>query len=70
MEQFIGHLQENILAGQQLQILLNQVKLVSGSACLYLEDVDRDFDYVPSIQLKVIHDFLKLQKAKIRIKDT
>eukprot|EP00957_Ditylum_brightwellii_P158736 12082312-Ditylum_brightwellii.AAC.2 len=64
-EQFIGHIQENSMTGQQLQILLSQIQLVSGSATKYLEDMTRNFDYILVTHMTVMQNFLKKCKAKI-----
>eukprot|EP00957_Ditylum_brightwellii_P127753 9742821-Ditylum_brightwellii.AAC.1 len=56
-EQLIRHLRENVITGQ-LQMLNSQVQLVSGSADLYLKDMD--FDYVPNTHITRVQHFLQL----------
>eukprot|EP00957_Ditylum_brightwellii_P151290 11520242-Ditylum_brightwellii.AAC.1 len=50
-DQLIRHLRESIIAGQQLQVLISQIQLVSSSADLYLEDMECNFDYVPDTHI-------------------
>eukprot|EP00957_Ditylum_brightwellii_P200606 15292961-Ditylum_brightwellii.AAC.1 len=65
----IGQIQEESLTGNHLLVLLSQAQLVSKSKAPYLKGVTCNRDFVPSIWLSGIQNYLQYSQSKIHIAD-
>eukprot|EP00957_Ditylum_brightwellii_P000330 25671-Ditylum_brightwellii.AAC.1 len=67
IKHFLGHLQEESLTGQHFMVLLSQAQLISGSARPYLNKVNSNKEYVPTLWLGRIWKYLCYTNASLEV---